>query len=603
MAVGNKCSLKCEWKRYTAILKLWGFISIILILPVVCSAAISGQDVIILVNSNSPTSRYIAKLYRQYHPDVPQENALYLADMNDSSGKTATSGDEIITRTKYNQCIAEPLRAFLLDVNYPNRITQIKIIITTAGMPYRIKDTTFGSVVNPHSSNGSTVQNNVQSITAASVESELTCLWYIDYGSNPAGTANRIVNPYQGYRNSSISLFAREFPGTKPMVWNDAMCTVGLPPIMEGEIDYYAWPLMYGTFNRKFNAGDMYFVCRLDGPKMQGQSAIFSVRDMLERAKRASTLSKGINPQKVKVILDDTFSSTLDRNRVYNLRNNVNYWMYDSNVSQPPDATTICTKDDYTESYKAMTGLNPVSGILNIATMPMAWNISVVLDTRANIGTTQEDFADDEYALLYATYGVNGDDSKLKTYLLAGSDAGTKIFKLSNGAVFTSLESFNAVTMFSDPTTSQAKIIDFITIGGSGAIGHIFEPLSDAAIDNQFLFYNMLADNDNDGIADITFIEAAYSAIPYLSWSEVVIGDPLMRICYGPGQEAFSPMLGDINMDGIINIKDARALKEAENGDLYSPDPYYFDLYNDMADFNQDTKINIKDSRILKLFM
>jgi hypothetical protein len=383
------------------------------------------------------------------------------------------------------------------------------------------------------------------------------------------------------------------------MVWNNAVCTSGLPPKMEGEIDYYAWPMMYGTFDRKFNAGDIYLVCRLDGPKNQGQSAVFSVRCMLERAKRASMPISGVNPAKAMVVIDDATTSSIDRNRVYNLRSNVNYWIYDANINQPPDAMTICTRDDYSESFKAMTGLTPASGTLNFSTMPAAKNINVVFDARTYMTTTQEDFAADEYTLLYATYGVNGDEGKLKNYLLAGSDAGGKILKICNGAVFTSLESFNAVTMFSDAVTSQAKIINFISIGGCGAIGHAFEPISDAAIDDQFLFYNLLADNNNDGKADLTFAEAAYTAIPYLSWSEVVIGDPLMRICYGPGQEAFFPMQGDINGDYVINAKDTRSLKEAEDGDLYNSDPLFFERYNDMSDFNQDTKTNSKDSRIL----
>ncbi|MEN6386468.1 MAG: dockerin type I repeat-containing protein [Phycisphaerales bacterium] len=603
MADEKTCSLEYKWKYFLAKLKVWGFISVILLFPSFSLAAINGTNAVILVNSNSPTSRYIAKIYRQYHPDVPAENVLYLTDMNDCSGRTATSGDEIITRSKFNSCIANPLRSFLLDANYPDRISQISVIITTAGMPYRIEDSTYPSVVNPHSSNGSIVQSNIQYITAASVESELTCLWHGDWGINPAGLANRIVNPYQGYRNSSISLFPRSLPGAKQMFWNVAICTSGLPPIMEGQIDYNLWPPMYGTFNRSFSAGDMYLVCRLDGPKNQGQSAVFSVRCMLERAKRASIPQLGVNPSKAMVVIDDVPSSLIDRNRIYNLRGNVNYLIYDANVNQPSDAMTICTKDDYPESFKAMVGSGPASGILNFATMPSARNINVIFDARAHTSTTMLDFADDAYALFYATYGVNGDEGKLKTYLLAGSADGTNIFNLCNGAVFTSLESFNAVTMFSDAVTSQAKIIDFISIGGCGAIGHAFEPISDAAIDNQFLFYNLLADRDNDGKADLTFVEAAYTAIPYLSWSEVVIGDPLMRICYGPGQAAFFSIQGDVNGDHIINIKDARGLQEAENGDLYNPDPIYFEYYNDMADFNQDTKINIKDSRILKLYL
>jgi hypothetical protein len=569
-----------------------------------CYADISGQDVLILVNSNSPTSRYIAKLYRQYHPDVPANQVLYLSDMNDCSGKTATSGDEIITRAKYNQCIATPVRQYLLDAAHPERIARIKVIVTTAGMPYRIKDSNpaFDSVVTPAASNGTLVQNNRTTITAASVESELTCLWYSDYGSNPFGLENRIVNPYQGYRNSSISLFARTYPGTKQMQWNYGY-TFSYPPKMEGQVS------VYGTINRQFNAGDMFFVCRLDGPKLQGQSAIFAVRNMLERAKRASSSSIGVNAAKAVVIFDEGTSpiTGINKNRIYNLNSSVNFWVFDPCVPQPPDAPAILTKDDYIEGYNAMTNYAFFDdNRFNHAFMPAAWDVNVIFDTRSQITTTQADLATNQFVLLFTNYGLNGNEGKTKTYLLTGGPSGGALFNLTNGAVFTSMESFNAVTMFSNAITTQAKIIDFITIGGCGAIGHAFEPISDATIDNQFLFYNLLTDNDDDGVADLTFVEAAYSAIPYLSWSEVVIGDPLMRIHYGPGgSQAFDTAnySGDINFDGVINAKDVREFKKAYdgNGDLYNTNSTRFDNYNDLTDFNHDYKIDIKDVRMLKI--
>lgn len=584
----------------------WGrfhiFILTIFFSSSLCLADLSGQNVLILVNPNSPTSRYIAKMYRQYHPDVPAGQVLCLSGMNDCSGPAATAADEIITRTIYNQCIAAPVRQYLLDANHPERITQIKVIVTTAGIPYRIEDTNpaFGSVVDPASSNPTIVKNNTSSINAASVESELTCLWYSDYGSNPFGIADRIVNPYQGYRNSSISLFERTYPGTKPMLWNYAVSTSGVAPLMEGYIEDGWPPPMYGTINRKFNAGDMFFVSRLDGPKNQGQSAVFSVRKMLERAKRASDPAKGVNPAKAIAIFDDNPSNSSNRNRIYNLDGSANYWVFDPCLPQPPSAPTILIKDDYLEGYSTMTGLPAENNYLNRSSMAAARNINVILDTRYKKTTTQANLATDELVLLLTTYGVNGDEGNPKTYLLTGGPGGIPLFNLANGAVFTSMESFNAVTMFSNAITTQAKIIDFISIGGCAAIGHVFEPISDATIDNQFLFYNLLADHNGDGIADLTFIEAAYTAIPYLSWSEVVIGDPLMRICYGPGEEAFEPMAGDIVLDDIINIKDVRALKMAENGNLNSTDPNYFNLYNDSADLNQDCRVNISDVRIFK---
>lgn len=589
-----------------------------MIVSFLCSLAIFstsaiGQlhpsDVLVLVNENSPTSRYIAKLYRQYHPEILESQVLHLSGLADCSGPQSTPANEIITRQEYNNLIAGPVRNYLANPDYPERITQIKIIITTAGMPYRIEDTVYSDVIYPSGSNPSVVSGHTSEINAVSVESELVGIWYGDYGSNPFGLANRLVNPYQGYCYSGFDLFERVVPGTKSMVWSVPVSFLGPPPKMEGE------PLWFGTINRNFNAGDMYLTCRLDGPKNRGKSAIFAVRAMLERAKRASSTTYGVNPLKAVAVFDDAPASELDDNRVFNLDTSVNYWVYEPNTPQPPDAPGVLNKDDYVAGFVAMTNETVDYSNLNTGLMYPAYDLCVILDRRSGTRTNQADLdallgtypqrQPGQGAILLATFGRNGDEGSASNYILKGGPGGKALFNLVNGAVFTSLESLNAVTMFSDCNTlpvAQGKIVDFITIGGAGAIGHSFEPRSTAVIDNLYLFYNLLADDDGDGKADLSFVEAAFTAIPFLSWSEVVIGDPLMRIAYGPGGLAWTPLLGDANNDGKINIKDVRELKKASepDSDLNSTDPERFERYNDLCDFNQDGRVDIRDVRILK---
>jgi hypothetical protein len=149
--------------------------------------------------------------------------------------------------------------------------------------------------------------------------------------------------------------------------------------------------------------------------------------------------------------------------------------------------------------------------------------------------------------------------------------------------------------MFSNAVSSQAKIIDFIELGGTASIGHCFEPYEDAAIDNEFLFYNLLADADGNGQADMTFAEAAFTAIPYLSWSEVAIGDPLMQISYGPGQKAWNQLYGDANNDGRVNFGDITIIRMKSGGNLNSDDPAVFSLYDDLCDVNKDGRVNFGD--------
>lgn len=603
-----------------------------LIIPFLCSLAIfstsaigqlNPSDVLILVNSNSPTSRYIAKLYRQYHPGISESQILYLSGLADCSGPSSTATDEIITRQQYNDLIAGPVRNYLADSNYPGRITAIKVIITTAGIPYRIKDTVFDDVAYAAGSNYKNVINQEASIDAASVESELTCLWYCDYNVYDAnfGRTNRMVNPYQGY-HSSMSLFPRVPPGTKQFNFGTALSAVSTVenPRMEGTLlppkpgkppdfipTYY-----YGTVNRRFHVGDMYLTARLDGPKATGQSAVFAVRAMLERAKRASSPQFGVNPAQAVAVFDDAPGRTenFDNDRTYNLNYGVEYLEYSDDVNLPPDAPQCRVREDYINGYAMLTDSDPHEGILNIGAFPVSTGaVGVMLDRRIAVRTSQADLNDYAFAnpgrvnpqgvILLATFGTNGDEGSPPNYLLAGGPGGGPLFNVVNGAVFTSLESFNAVTMFSDVNTlpiAQGKLVNFISIGGTAAIGHSFEPKSDAAIDNEFLFFNLLADANGNGIADLTLVEAAFTAIPYLSWSEVLIGDPLMRIAYGPGQKkAWTPLLGDANNDGRVNFFDLWLIQSHMGGTLNTTNEAAFALYDDLCDINKDGKINMFD--------
>ena len=200
------------------------FLCSLFLFSVCAYGQLAPEDVLILVNENSPTSRYIAKMYRQYHPEIAESQVLNLSGLVDCSGPDSTAADEIITREQYNQLIAEPVRTYLADPCRPERITGIKLIITTAGLPYRIEDTnpSYGAAIYPGGSNPTIISGNLSRVDVASVESELTCLWYADYGPDPFGLANRMVNVYQGYRQSSVSVFERLAPGTKQMNWTTA---------------------------------------------------------------------------------------------------------------------------------------------------------------------------------------------------------------------------------------------------------------------------------------------------------------------------------------------------------------------------------------------
>ncbi len=587
-----------------------------LLVPVSVFGQLGPENVLLLVNENSGTSRYIARLYRSYHPEIDESQVLYLSGLPDCSGSQSQPEDEIINRfdenpddgidmSGYEELIAQPIREYLTDPCYPERMQRIMCIVTTAGMPYRINDRFTADVVKPAGSNSDAVVLQERIINAASVESELSCLWITDteWGTS---SANRIVNPYQGYRGGPITQFPREWPGSQTFSWTTAKSTI--PQHDDPKMEGLKPQGNYGTENRHFHAGHIYLTCRLDGPKGQGQSAVFAVRNMLERAYRASSDKYGVNLNESVTVFDDAPSLSgiyhHDYNQVFNLAVGQDFWRFEDLMSHPPAVPIIKFHDDYVSGFLQMTGSvydeynkDIFNGYMTIG--PDLFKI--LIDRRTGKNLTQEMLEASDKVLLYATYGTNGDGPCSSGYLLTGCN-GEPIFKFANGAVFTSIESFNAVTMFTCPGTGQAKIVDFITAGGTGAIGHCFEPQPDAAIDNEFLFYNLVADDNNDGWADLTFVEAAFTAIPYLSWSEVVIGDPLMRYCYlgnGETTAAWQPVPGDIDLNAKVNIFDIGDFKDSIGGSINSTG-YYFDIYNDLCDLDQNGKINIWDIGLFK---
>ena len=94
----------------------------------------------------------------------------------------------------------------------------------------------------------------------------------------------------------------------------------------------------------------------------------------------------------------------------------------------------------------------------------------------------------------------------------------------------------------------------------------------------------------------MTFIEAAFTGIPYLSWSEVVIGDPLMRIAFGPGGHVQPLIAGDFDGDGVeASLKDFAVMAGAYLGSMHSQQQEQFDRYNDICDLNKDGLIDLID--------
>ncbi len=571
--------------------------------------AVPGQlepaDVLLIVNGDSPVSRSIADMYRRYYPQIGPNQVVTLTGLPDPAAPTATPADEIITRQQYESLIATPVRNHLINNNLVN---SIYCLITTAGMPYRIEDsdqTRFANAVMPAGSDPYLVLNNRTSINAASVESELALLFQTDPALTPAPSGpgaplkNRIVNPYHGYK-SVIKAWAgvRDILGRRTTLrWNfNNLWPVSQQPRIEGLYDSSGC----SAVSRIMSPADIYLVARLDGPHVAGVYPIFAVQDMIRRSMAvsnpASPFFRGYNPALGSMVIDSSPTSLVPRicyTPAYNYPAGTTFLSYETNPVPPGKEAysgygTSCLRgsaNHYDVLHTWLTGSAPTAGATTA--MPILWPFGGTFvwdDTPAIMNSANPAFPGGGIIGL-AAYGRNGNDGRPATYLMTSGPDGGPLFPCVPGAVFTSIESFNAVTMFVDQSTSQAKIAEFIQMGGTAAIGHALEPGPDAIPQVEYLYGNLLRDDDGDGIADLCFVEAAFTALPYLSWTEVVIGDPLMRIRVGPGglvRVGPNPCPTDVDGDGFVGYFDRMAVIRAYNQWVGEP------RYNPAADIDQD---------------
>jgi len=118
-------------------------------------------------------------------------------------------------------------------------------------------------------------------------------------------------------------------------------------------------------------------------------------------------------------------------------------------------------------------------------------------------------------------YGGNHSGGSKEGYI------GTYRGQLGQGAIYNAFESYNArkfggVGGFDD----HGQLSDWVDAGGTFGTGHVWEPLTTAVARNYLMFPRFF----NDGR---TWVEAAWSSIRYLSWQNVVLGDPLAVASFG----------------------------------------------------------------------
>lgn len=476
-------------------------------------ADLSPRQVLLVYDSGNGDSRLVAEHYAG-SAKVPggvgnvagARPAVLVFDLA-AAGGGGLSGTPTITQAQFVSDYRDPIREYLEGAGLAE---QVRAIVLTKGVPHRIADTDNSSAGdNP---NVSATEFTNRDATYGSVDAELTLLWQDlieGEGGNAADSKadGFIINPY--------ARAATPINGFASAVITSQKFFTAAPGFSAGQ----AWRGPSSIPAQRLAPGDFYLVCRLDG------HTVDQVREMIDRAQLLA-----VDTDQAVLILDES-----DRGTTADLDNNgppITNTGQDYEAAR--DAALVDGRFDATNVR-----YNRANGAAGFSVGPL-------------IGFDGEGIVLSGPVLLLAHEGSNhvgplpgagaGPDPSAGP-LYAGS------FNYAPGAVFNSIESYNGRDFggIGPGGIVQEQASDFIAAGGTFAIGMVFEPFALAIADNEFLVRNFIA-------GPLTWAEAAYTAIPVLSWQHVVIGDPLARLVRSSD---------DANGDGAVDIEDLYAWESA----------------------------------------
>jgi uncharacterized protein (TIGR03790 family) len=410
-----------------------------------------------------------------------------------------------------------------LSLPGPPNAEDIIAMVIIRPLPHRLLDTDNALIGDNPGGAGN--EFNGGDATYASIDAELVLLWQ-DLDSGEAG--GQMDSPADNvidnpYHASSTSISAFSRSAIETQKTFN---------------NYYnvAWSLG-GSGQTRLTPGDMYLVCRIDGNSLADAEA------MIQRAQDLY-----VNKAIVRIILDE----------------------YDVSGGNDLDddglGALFPARDDYEEARDDL--------------VAAAWDVRY--DGTADFISSDEETMP---IIAYASYGEN--------HGLGGENPpgnGTYIegFDFPPGAIFNTIESYNGRALNGLGTKyNQEQMADFVTAGGTLAIGHVFEPFTFSIPDNEYLVTRML-------VQQMCWAEAAYSSLPALSWQHIVLGDPLAKaaILDDPGLP-LGDLNGDTRADGLDVSIFAEVVLEGLSG--------YRAAYPTLdpiarADFNGDYQVTILDT-------
>ena len=133
-----------------------------------------------------------------------------------------------------------------------------------------------------------------------------------------------------------------------------------------------------------------------------------------------------------------------------------------------------------------------------------AMGANVLLDETTNFLVEEND------VIGYCSWGSNDPDHK---------NHGQPYFEWLDGSIATTYVSTNARTFAYPPAYGQSMIADLIEEGLTGVYGNVYEPFLTACARPDILFPRYYR--------GFNLAESYYMSLNYLSWMEIVVGDPL----------------------------------------------------------------------------
>ncbi|HEX2838860.1 MAG TPA: hypothetical protein VHN77_12130 [Phycisphaerales bacterium] len=493
---------------------------------VLCCAApavaqLRDEDALLIYDSRTPDSLAVAEFYAGSRrvpggmgnqPGVhPAVRVLNLA----TTGVPASPAGNI-SYANFIANLRTPIRAHLTANNLT---TRIRCLILTKGLPHRVQDTDVPNNADfPGDGPGQFLPELTgNDCTSASVESELTLLWQ-DLTSTEAGNASDsradgvIFNPYSRNTRTFFSMNNQFILNNKPLT------SSGTGPTWQ--------PNGAVGSSGRLNPGDILLTARLDADTVADvQNAILRAQNLLYSTATAT------------VLLDED-GSNLD---------NIGATFAALNAGNDYELTQTAFLND--GRFRPAPATPPPNILYNNAAGAASFYVGPNLTFTAGQGilvTTP--------VILLATYGSN--HSGVPTLSPSGTSAGTVYatsFNYANGAIFNTIESFNARDYGGLGQLSfapQQQSADFLGAHGTFAVGNVWEPLADSIPDNKYL-------TDNFILGNLCWAEAAWTAIPGLSWMQTAVGDPLARA---------SRTTEDIDASLRVNVDDLHAWQSLPAG-------------------------------------